>query len=48
MTDNTMVKEKGETTINRTKDRATPVNKVNNHLSPQIIEHIKDHDICRL
>jgi len=25
---------------------STTINKANSHLSPQIIKHIKDHDIC--
>jgi hypothetical protein len=27
-------------------NNSTNINKANSHLSPQIIKHIKDHDIC--
>jgi hypothetical protein len=27
-------------------NNSTIINKANSHLSPQIIKHIKDHDIC--
>jgi len=27
-------------------NNSTNINKANSHLSPEIIKHIKDHDIC--
>jgi hypothetical protein len=28
-------------------NNSTNINKINNHLSSQLIEHKKDHDICQ-